>query len=135
MLLKDPYTITMDSIEIVIDVLRKLGMDPEQNVNDIKKCIGKLQTIKNMENKKIYTNHKKPWTKEDNSLLLYLFKRNDKIEYYPNTLKRTQRAIEYQLSKLLIIEVEMTSIDKVAAKYKKTVGDIRMFIDTLHKRQ
>ena len=126
----DAYIQDIAIFEILV---HKISSDSEANVKLLSNLIAQLQRVKNLENKKLHANHNQRWLKADNEKLLSLFKNNAPIEKRVADLKRTERSVDYQLSKLLIKEIAKNSLQHVAKKYNKDEVVVQAVIDTLHK--
>lgn len=112
----------------------KLGKDADDNLVYLKALIGGIQRLKTIENKKVHENHNKRWNAHDNTRLLELLRSKVTKDVMEQTLGRTKRAIEYQLSKLLIKLVKNDGFDVVSRRYNISAAEYEGHMDTLHHR-
>ena len=98
------------------------------------KVIGCGNNVKRPTKKLLYTNHDAIWTNEHNEHLMRMYKDGRTKEAMSDALKRSPKAIEFQIAKLLIVDQAVANSTPVALakKYKKNVKVISKSIDVSH---
>ena len=134
----------LNALCATVNAALKLFADNEKYTDDVQsiliaceKVIACGNNLKRITKKIIYPNHNKKWKEEHNEYLMRMYTEGLTEEQMSGPLQRAPKAIEYQITKLLMDDhvSNKSTIASLAKKYKKDVDVISKSIDLGHKNK
>lgn len=134
----------LDALCATVTADLKLFAEDEKYRNDVpgiliacERVIACGNNLKRITKKIIYPNHNKKWKEEHNEHLMRMYTGGLTEEQMSGPMQRAPKAIEYQITKLLMDDhvSNKSTITSLAKKYKKDVAVISKSIDLGHKNK
>ena len=102
------------------DFVKAMHAEVQRIKNDHKKCtVGTRR-------------HGRRWTAEEELRMMELFRTERDVGIIAAQLDRAQRSVQYRISKVLLSEHRLLTLEGLAQKYRRTVPEIHDAMDTLH---
>lgn len=102
------------------DFVRALSAEAQRIKNDFKK--GTIGTRR----------HGRRWTASEELRMMELFMTERDTSVIAEQLDRAHRSVQYRISKVLLSEHRLLTLEGLAQKYRRTVPEIHDAMDTLH---